>query len=435
MKGKTIYSDMKRLMPIMVILLFAVIVISPVSAMTVMPSNRNVNLLVSNDAGAFFDDNGDDTYNFFNLGQSATMGQNALHITTDPNAPYGQVTTSTTQSGTFYMTDTGGRAYDDDGILMLAVKNPVPDDLRVHIKSSGYQWASHSTTPAFADLIYVDGAVNEDFTTDDFKYGPQTWRPAPGLNNYNPIYYGQNMADTSNTFSIMFIDTNAGILGAYSLPVKVEYSFENLGTFAAFSDYAYTVNSNQGQGIRWLNRLVGSGSSGYSVTGIPAAAFTADVTKGPVPLTVQFTDASIGAGITDWAWDFGDGETSTLRSPVHPYNSVGTYTVKLTVTSPLGSDDKVKTDFITVQTTTEATQDLIAHVKSLGLKPSVETGLTDKLNYLLTVLDGGKDKEAINTVNAFIKQVNAQKNKAITPTDTASLIAEAQAIINSINFV
>src|SRR5690606_26893758 len=42
------------------------------------------------------------------------------------------------------------------------------------------------------------------------------------------------------------------------------------------------------------------------------ADFSADVTTGPAPLTVQFTDTSTG-DLTGWSWNFGDGGTSTLQ--------------------------------------------------------------------------------------------------------------------------
>ena len=41
---------------------------------------------------------------------------------------------------------------------------------------------------------------------------------------------------------------------------------------------------------------------------------------------------------TSWAWDFGDGNTSTLQNPVHTYTSPGVYTVTLTATNAYGSD-------------------------------------------------------------------------------------------------
>jgi PKD repeat protein len=82
----------------------------------------------------------------------------------------------------------------------------------------------------------------------------------------------------------------------------------------------------------------------------PSAAFSADKTSGSKPLTVQFTDASDGQGstITDWAWTFGDTETSDEASPLHVYDSDGVYTVALTVTTDAGTDTETKTGYITV---------------------------------------------------------------------------------------
>jgi len=48
-------------------------------------------------------------------------------------------------------------------------------------------------------------------------------------------------------------------------------------------------------------------------------------------LEVTFTNFSQNA--TTYAWDFGDGKTSTEKSPVHVFAAVGTYTVKLTATN------------------------------------------------------------------------------------------------------
>ena len=49
------------------------------------------------------------------------------------------------------------------------------------------------------------------------------------------------------------------------------------------------------------------------------------------PLTLQFTDWSLNA--STWAWDFGDGNTSTEQNPLHTYVDEGVYDVTLTITS------------------------------------------------------------------------------------------------------
>ncbi|MDD4250445.1 MAG: NosD domain-containing protein, partial [Methanosarcina sp.] len=77
------------------------------------------------------------------------------------------------------------------------------------------------------------------------------------------------------------------------------------------------------------------------------AAFTADVTSGPVPLTVEFIDASTFSP-TAWYWDFGDGNTSTDRFPVHSYAEAGKYNVTLRVENEYGNNTIEKTEWIRV---------------------------------------------------------------------------------------
>ncbi len=79
----------------------------------------------------------------------------------------------------------------------------------------------------------------------------------------------------------------------------------------------------------------------------PVAAYCSNVNEGSKPLTVQLTDLSLFQP-TFWQWDFGDGNTSSERNPVHTYEGVGTYDVNLTVWNAYGSDSVTKTDYITV---------------------------------------------------------------------------------------
>jgi PKD repeat protein len=84
-----------------------------------------------------------------------------------------------------------------------------------------------------------------------------------------------------------------------------------------------------------------------TTTSPPAASFSATPTSGTSPLTVTFSDTSTGE-VTSRSWDFGNGDNSTEQTVSSTYESVGTYTVRLTVTGPGGTDTETKTDYITV---------------------------------------------------------------------------------------
>ena len=71
----------------------------------------------------------------------------------------------------------------------------------------------------------------------------------------------------------------------------------------------------------------------------PKANFSAVPRSGDAPLQVDFVNESTGV-ITSWLWHFGDGATSTAESPDHTYNSLRTYTAKLTAYGPGGSRSK-----------------------------------------------------------------------------------------------
>ena len=85
----------------------------------------------------------------------------------------------------------------------------------------------------------------------------------------------------------------------------------------------------------------------YQVTGSypqsgampPKATATATPSTGTAPLNVSFTGSGSSDSdgfITAYAWNFGDGGTSTTADSTHLYNSAGSYTASLTVTDNQG---------------------------------------------------------------------------------------------------
>ena len=119
-------------------------------------------------------------------------------------------------------------------------------------------------------------------------------------------------------------------------------------TYNALGNYTVTLTVTAANG--GVNQLTRAGYVTVATPGVLAAAFTADVTEGSTPLLVRFTDQSVqGASpITQWQWDFGDGDTSTERNPAHTYLEQGEYTVTLTVTNAQGSNAVTKNNYVRV---------------------------------------------------------------------------------------
>lgn len=92
-----------------------------------------------------------------------------------------------------------------------------------------------------------------------------------------------------------------------------------------------------------------STQSGYIVVGLaPVANFDALYAYNTVPATVSFRDLSTGTTPLTYAWEFGDGATSTEQNPSHTYIRQGLYTVGLTVTNAYGSSREIKTEYIAI---------------------------------------------------------------------------------------
>ncbi len=85
----------------------------------------------------------------------------------------------------------------------------------------------------------------------------------------------------------------------------------------------------------------------------PDPDFEADVREGCNPLIVQFTDLTEvdEEPVTDYSWDFGDGEFSSEQNPTHTYETTGDFNVKLTVTSSSGSYTRTRNGYIKVGNT------------------------------------------------------------------------------------
>jgi len=131
----------------------------------------------------------------------------------------------------------------------------------------------------------------------------------------------------------------------------------------------------------------------------PVADFTASPTNGTVPLTVSFSNLSSNA--TNYSWDFGDGNTSTLTNATDTYSNPGIYSVTLTVIGPGGTNILTLTNYITALSPQLAAAFTASPTSGVVLLPvafsNVSTGAT---NYSWDFGDGNTSTD-INPVDVY----------------------------------
>jgi len=116
--------------------------------------------------------------------------------------------------------------------------------------------------------------------------------------------------------------------------------------YSAAGNYTVILTVSNSAGSSTVKKLIAVKAAATS-SQRPIAAFSGSPTSGKVPLKVTFTENSRGSP-TSWAWNFGDGATSSTRNASHTYTKKGRFTVTLTVRNASGSNTKTASRYITV---------------------------------------------------------------------------------------
>jgi len=165
--------------------------------------------------------------------------------------------------------------------------------------------------------------------------------------------------------SVAFTDTSTGT------PTSWDWDFGD-GSIHATTQYPTHIYTVAGTYTVTLIATAGSGSNtkiktDYIVVGL-LVDFSADpVTGQSPPLFVRFSDLTAG-NPTTWSWSFGDGETSSLKNPVHLYNSAGVYTVSLTASNLSASGTRTRVNYITAIFYRVSTKDMSPPVDRIDLR-------------------------------------------------------------------
>lgn len=129
--------------------------------------------------------------------------------------------------------------------------------------------------------------------------------------------------------------------GAISTLQNPTHLFASAGTYSVI----LTVYRNSETATTARNIIVANGAP---QTPAVSAAFNFSPAAPVTGENVSFVDASSGAP-TSWAWNFGDGTTSTQQNPSHAYANSGTYTVALSAKNAATQSTVTRTVVVTAR--------------------------------------------------------------------------------------
>jgi PKD repeat protein len=196
-----------------------------------------------------------------------------------------------------------------------------------------------STCPVDQAAVTTNMAGNQGADLTTVFSGPVSWPAAAATPGPCPF-----LIDVPFTQNFLY-DPNAGDLNIETdIPIQtftgtaLQLDVHTTAPLASrtYVTTGYVNGGPNNTGVIGLNHGVVVEVSYVPAAGL-YAGFTANVTTGPSPLAVNFTDQTFTSdpnGITSWAWDF-DGDSvidSTVQNPTFVYTTCGTYNVSLTVT-------------------------------------------------------------------------------------------------------
>ncbi len=205
-------------------------------------------------------------------------------------------------------------------------------------KCNGYNGANPEEHWLVLPDINLDNYSDEIMTfTTEYNYGTMD------VNNYLELYYstdfdGSNIATatwTSLSFTLPTATSTSTGSGDIDLSAIV-------GTDVYLAFKYHSTNSPSG----WI---VDNISIVEQSTPLLSVDFTADATSVNFGTAIGFTSTTLNStGTVSYAWNFGDGNTSSIANPSHTYAAAGTYTVELVATEGALNATETKTDYITV---------------------------------------------------------------------------------------
>ena len=260
--------------------------------------------------------------------------------------------------------------------------------------STNFEWTFEGGSPASSTQI-----------------NPLVSYASPGI--YQVTLVASNAAGSDAVTKFEFIEVLAAPTASFTFEVNgFEVSFTNASADATEYTWNFGDDSSSNEvdvvhtfapALSYVVELIASNACGVDtisqevfLEGVaPAPAFESNLLNGCAPLTVQFTDLSMGDPLA-WNWFFPGASpaSSQEQDPEVVYPEPGLYPVTLQVSNPFGEDSLTIEQYVEVIGLPDATFSFEQEDLKVVFEPTM---LDTSLNYLWLFGDGNQSTEQIPT--------------------------------------
>ena len=256
-----------------------------------------------------------------------------------------------------------------DNIILHEAPPNIPPTISITSPAEGSVFANLSNIPITNNAADPDGSISKveyyrggttligTSTVSPFAY---TWNSVTS-GSYSltaKAYDNDGGTTTSSPISISVNPAAPSVVASATplsggVPLNVSFTATNSG--GAATDWSWNFGDGTSSSLQnpshsytspglFTARVTATGLGGNSSYSLninvvlsPSVSITATPMVGSRPLAVSFTVTNSGGAISNYAWAFGNGGTSSSANPVYTYTNAGSFTATLNATNVGGT--------------------------------------------------------------------------------------------------